>query len=60
MPSSDVRAPTTWSLDADRIQLVLVNVLRNALQASGEEGTVEARVSPRKNELVFEVRPAED
>jgi two-component system sensor histidine kinase HydH len=55
----DVRtdgAPQRWTLDPPRIRQVLVNVLRNALQASTAEDRVEAAVAEEESRLVFRVR----
>ncbi|MCA9542194.1 MAG: HAMP domain-containing histidine kinase, partial [Myxococcales bacterium] len=51
-------APPTWSLDALRMHQVLVNVLRNATQAS--PGAVEAVVAAEGRRLVFRVRDRGD
>jgi two-component system sensor histidine kinase HydH len=57
------RAPTTWSLDGERVRQVLTNLLENAVQAGAP---VRASVASARGELVFEVRdggpgvPAED
>ncbi len=53
----DAGAPALFSLDADRLQQVLVNLIRNAVQASGDGAGVEVRaVSERRGGLRFEVR----
>lgn len=49
-------APAGFSLDPDRMRQVLVNLLRNAVQASPDGGRVEARVASDRGELTFEVR----
>ena len=49
-------APARWSMDVDKMQQVLRNVVRNALQASGDEGRVEASVVAQGDDLVFVVR----
>jgi len=49
------RAPASWSLDPTRLRQVLVNLLRNALQAA-PDAAVQAAVFPVGAELVFEVR----
>jgi two-component system sensor histidine kinase HydH len=49
-------APGTWSLDAPRMQQVLSNLLRNAVQASPEGAPVFARVAAEPNALLYEVR----
>jgi len=51
----DDGAPSSWSLDPVRIQQVLSNVLRNAVQSSPEGARVSAHVSERSGRLVFEV-----
>jgi two-component system, NtrC family, sensor histidine kinase HydH len=48
----DVAAPASWSLDAERMRQVLVNLLANAVQAGGP---VHARVAGAAGRLVFEV-----
>ncbi len=48
-------APATWSLDAIRMQKVLENLLRNAVQAS-KGGIVTASVSLEESRLVYIVR----
>jgi two-component system sensor histidine kinase HydH len=45
-----------WPLDRARMERVLVNLLRNASQATGGDGPVELSVSRRDEGLVFEVR----
>ncbi len=50
------RAPATWPLDAARIRQVLVNLLRNAVQASPEGAIVEASASTDGARLAFTVR----
>ncbi len=49
-------APKSWSLDSDRMQQVLANLLRNAVQASPAGKPVSARVSSDKGALIYEVR----
>ena len=49
-------APTRWYFDATMIEQVLANLLRNALQASGNHGRVEAGAAVEGNQLVFTVR----
>jgi len=49
-------APATWPLDPGRVRQALVNVLRNAVQASPPERAVEAAVRAEGERLVFEVR----
>jgi len=48
--------PTTWRLDRLRMEQVLVNLLRNALQASKDGAQVELEVTHRSDRLVFDVR----
>jgi two-component system sensor histidine kinase HydH len=50
------RAPRVWTLDADRIQQVLVNLLRNAVEASPADAPAEAAVAADGGALVFIVR----
>lgn len=53
----DAGAPALFSLDGDRLEQVLVNLIRNAVQASTVGASVEARVSSeRRGGLCFEVR----
>ncbi|WP_224361095.1 sensor histidine kinase [Hyalangium versicolor] len=49
-------APDSWSLDAARMQQVLSNLLRNAVQASPEGAQVFARISTEDKALLYEVR----
>lgn len=49
-------APSSWPLDATRTRQALVNVLRNAVQASPEGTRVEASAFLERERLVFEVR----
>ncbi len=49
-------APGTWQLDAARMQQVLSNLLRNAVQASPEGANVFARVAAEPGALLYEVR----
>ncbi|MDY7226727.1 sensor histidine kinase [Hyalangium rubrum] len=49
-------APGSWSLDAARMQQVLSNLLRNAVQASPEGAAVFARVATESGALLYEVR----
>ena len=53
-------APPTWSLDRARVGQVLTNLLRNAVQASPEEGRVDAFVSVADEHLVYTVRDRGD
>lgn len=48
--------PPSWLLDAARTRRALVNVLRNAVQASPEGARVEASAFVDRGRLVFEVR----
>lgn len=48
-------APASWSLDPLRMRQVLLNVLRNACQASPEDRPVEARVATDGRCLLFVV-----
>ncbi|MEZ4264856.1 MAG: ATP-binding protein [Myxococcota bacterium] len=53
----DAGAPALFSLDADRLEQVLVNLIRNAVQASADGAVVEARAAgDRRGGLRFEVR----
>jgi two-component system sensor histidine kinase HydH len=49
-------APSSWSLDAPRMQQVLSNLLRNAVQASPPGSPVFARVATEERNLLYEVR----
>ena len=49
------RAPRGWPLDAMRMEQVLVNLLRNGLQASPADASVDLRVAPEDGGLVFEI-----
>jgi two-component system, NtrC family, sensor histidine kinase HydH len=49
-------APRTWSLDPVRIRQLLLNLLRNALQASPDSMQVSARVFLEKRQLCFVIR----
>jgi two-component system sensor histidine kinase HydH len=49
-----VRAPARWSLDGARLRQVLVNLLRNAMEASPDGA--EASVGREDGRLVFRVR----
>jgi two-component system sensor histidine kinase HydH len=49
-------APPTWSLDSARMQQVLSNLLRNAVQASPAGAPVFARVATDAGSLIYEVR----
>src|SRR5262249_17474388 len=51
-------APRAWRMDPARMQQVLTNVLRNAVQMSPAEAPVEARVFADNGQLVYEVRDA--
>ncbi len=48
-------APASWLLDSDRIEQVLVNLLRNALQSSPPSGRVVCRVGVERGQLALEV-----
>jgi two-component system sensor histidine kinase HydH len=48
-------APETWLLDPDRLEQVLVNLLRNAVQASSPEMDVVGRAYVEADQLTFEV-----
>lgn len=52
----DIGAPEVWNLDEDRMMQALLNLLRNAGQASAEAGPVELRVAYEGGLLVFEIR----
>lgn len=49
-------APATWSMDPDRMRQVLVNVMRNAIEASPEGARVSARVWGERGALRIAVR----
>ena len=49
-------APERWSLDPDRVQQVLTNLVTNALQASPDGERVEAAVSMDRGSLVYTIR----
>jgi two-component system sensor histidine kinase HydH len=51
----DRAAPATWTLDAMRIEQALVNLLRNALQASPDPAVVELRIADEGDGLRFTV-----
>ena len=50
------QAPESWPLDPDRVHRVLVNLLRNAVQASPAGRPATALLRQEGNDLVFEVR----
>ena len=50
------RAPTVWSLDAARVEQVLINLLDNALAVTPEHRQVEAQVLHEGDALVYTVR----
>lgn len=50
------RAPARWSLDEGRLHQVLINLLRNAVQASPPGRRVDARVTQEGQALVYSVR----
>lgn len=57
----DVRtAPAAWDLDRDRMNQVLVNLIKNAVQASPDEAAVDARCAVEAGALVFTVRDRGD
>ena len=49
-------APRSWQLDPERMRQVLINVLRNAVQASPDGAPVRAAVFAEHDQLVFEIR----
>ena len=49
-------APESWPLDPDRIHRVLVNLLRNAVQASPGDRPPVARAHQEGADLVYEIR----
>lgn len=49
-------APSSWPLDALRLDQVLKNLLQNALQASPPDAQVQASVSVERGRLVMRVR----
>lgn len=49
-------APAAWPLDGARTRQALTNVLRNAVQASGDGDAVRAAAFVERGRLVFEVR----
>lgn len=49
-------APERWRFDPDRIRQVLLNLLENALQASGDAAPAEVSVRVGSGALLFEVR----
>lgn len=49
-------APASWSLDRERMQQVLTNLMRNALQSSPEGARVDAAVRVSGNRLELSVR----
>lgn len=46
---------TTVAIDADQIEQALINLVKNAVEAAGEEGTVRIRWQAVEGELVAEV-----
>jgi two-component system sensor histidine kinase HydH len=50
------KAPESWPLDSDQIHQVLVNLLRNAVQASPADRPPVARVRQEGADLVYEIR----
>lgn len=51
----DTRAPATWTLDAIRVEQVLVNLVRNALEHSPPDAPVELTVAGEDGGLQFTV-----
>jgi len=49
-------APRSWPLDAARMRQALINVLRNAVQASPDGALVRAALFVERDQLVFEIR----
>jgi two-component system sensor histidine kinase HydH len=49
-------APTTWRLDAGRMEQVLINLLDNALKVTPDDMQVQAEVRRSGSELVYAVR----
>ncbi len=49
-------APASWSLDGERMQQVLTNLMRNALQSSPDGAMVDAAVQSTGGRLEFSVR----
>lgn len=54
------KAPATWSLDPSRMQQVLVNLLRNAAEASPDGRSAFVEITERGGRLVIAVRDAGD
>jgi signal transduction histidine kinase len=50
------QGPSTWPLDAPRMEQVLINLLENALAVTPEAAMVEARVEREGETLVFTIR----
>jgi signal transduction histidine kinase len=50
------QGPSTWPLDAPRIEQVLINLLENALAVTPEAAMVEARVEREAETLVYTIR----
>lgn len=50
------KVPPSWPLDRDRMEQVLVNVLKNARQASPEGAAIEVGIETRGGRLVISVR----
>ncbi|MEZ4380917.1 MAG: HAMP domain-containing sensor histidine kinase [Nannocystaceae bacterium] len=48
-------APAGWPLDVMRIEQVLINLIRNAIQASPADGRIDVRVAAEDGGLVFAV-----
>ncbi len=49
-------APPTWSLDGMRVEQVLINLVENGLDASGDRAPVTVRIGTRAGALHIEVR----
>jgi len=49
-------APAYWTFDRPRLEQVLTNVLKNALESSPDGLAVDARCAAEGQELVFEIR----
>jgi two-component system, NtrC family, sensor histidine kinase HydH len=52
----ETASPDRWSLDSDRVRQVLLNLVRNALDADRDDAEVTLTVALRSGALVFEVR----
>ncbi|MBK9030664.1 MAG: two-component sensor histidine kinase [Myxococcales bacterium] len=49
-------APATWSLDPARLRQALVNVIRNAVQASPEGARVDVTIARERDQLIIAIR----